>query len=104
MSTIYLRVKINSLTEEAKIIRREEHRRRYQKVKGPDGKIYKRRVVTSDQIFWGLRTHRPKSFAWKLAQLTWLTPSFAERPTLRSKKTLTGNAQPAANIRQAGHE
>ena len=58
MSKIYLRVKINSLAEEARIIRREENRRRYQRIKGPDGKIYKRRIVTGDQVFWGLRTHR----------------------------------------------
>ena len=75
MSTIYLRVKINSLTEEAKIIRREEHRRRYQKVKGPDGKIYKRRVVTGDTIFWGLRTHRTEELRLE-ARATYLAYAF----------------------------
>jgi hypothetical protein len=58
MSKIYLRVKINSLCEEAKIIRREENRRKYKFIKTPDGKLRKRRIVTDDTVFWGLRTHR----------------------------------------------
>lgn len=58
MSKIYLRVKIRSLEAEAGIIRHEERRRQYRKVKTPDGKIRKRRVVSGDTVFWGLRTHR----------------------------------------------
>lgn len=58
MSTVYLKIKIKSLAEEARIIRKEEShykqkRRMYMEKQG-----FEEKYKTSDTIFWSLRDHR----------------------------------------------
>lgn len=58
MSVKYLKVKVKSLAEEARIIRREEHaaKRQYRWAKNQQGaeEIY----TEAHNTFWGLRHHR----------------------------------------------
>jgi hypothetical protein len=58
MSTVYLKIKIKSLAEEARIIRKEEHQYKQRRAFYRDRQGCEDKYKSADTIFWSLRWHR----------------------------------------------
>ena len=58
MSTVYLKIKIKSLAEEARIIRKEEEKYKVMRRFYSDRQGFEEKYKVSDRIFWSLRDHR----------------------------------------------